>query len=134
MRTKILAITLAFLSSFTLSGYLYLSVCAGRPLTPSEYLKFTSTILFATVLHRNEGGGARARALAKGALSSPVSRGTISLGEHQYTFPLPKYSVYQYNFGLSQMPDPQQAQGQRYLTFSSFEELTDYTKLHDGLR
>ncbi len=126
MRTKSLAGALAFISSLVLSGYLYLSIYAERPLTPSEYMKFSSAVLFAAVLHKDEGGGTRALELVSGALSSPVSKGTISLGKHQYTFPLPKYSIYQYNFDLSQMPDPQQAQGQRYLTFSSFEELTDY--------
>lgn len=126
MGTKILAGAIAFISSLALSGYLYLSVCAERPLTPSEYLRFSGTVSLATVLHENDNGGARALELAKGTLSSPISSGTITLGKHQYAFPLPEYSIYQYNFGLSQLPDPHQAQGQRYLTFSSFEELTDY--------
>lgn len=114
MRTKILTGLIVFISSVVLSGYIYLSVYAVRPLTPSEYMKFSSTILFAAVLHSNDKGGARALELAKEALSSAPKIGVEDVDGRRYQFPLPKYSV------------RREGHENSYLVFASDKELEDY--------
>lgn len=114
MHTKILASALAFVLSLLLSSYICLSTYAERPLNASEFRKFFSTILTATILHSDESGGTRALKLAREALTSSLSSKTVEIDGHRYSFPLPKYSVLQ--------PD----QSQYYLVFISDEEKKEY--------
>lgn len=116
MRTKILLSTLTFILAIILSGYLYLSVSAGRAISVSEFSSFSGTILWAAALHMNENGGSRALNLSKQALSSAPSNGMIEVVGKSYDFPLPKYSV----------PRDEGNGMQHYLTFASFAELQDY--------
>ena len=112
MLRKILISSLSFILALFLSGYLSLSLSAGRPLTISEYTRFSSAILWNTVLHPGENGGSTSLKLANAALSSPSTTGSAQVNGRQYTYPLPKYSV--------------QKGEERYLTFASSAELQDY--------
>jgi hypothetical protein len=75
-----------------LSGYIYLSVQAGRALRGSEFARFFNTIV-KSVTHANEGGAFRALQLSKQALSSAPSSGSIDIDGQTYSFPLPQYAV-----------------------------------------
>ncbi len=121
MRTRILLPALVFVSAVVLSGYVYLSVCAGRALEGAEFVKFSNTILWAAALHGDENGGSRALNLAKEALSSALATDTIAVAEKSYHFPLPKYSIRREDHG----------QTKHFLTFASFDELQNY--FHDEL-
>jgi hypothetical protein len=112
MRRKALISALAFVLALFLSIYLYLFFIAGRPLTFSEYVRFSSAILGNALLHSGESGGARSLRLAKAALASRLVIGTAEIKGQRYEYPLPKYSVRQ--------------EGQHYVTFASFDELQDY--------
>ncbi len=111
-KTKFLSSALTFVLAICLSSYLYLCFSSGRALMASEFWRFSSTILWNTLLHSNESGGSRSLRLAREALSNPMLNGTVEIGGRSYNFPLPKYSVRQ--------------ESQHNLTFASFDELQDY--------
>ncbi len=111
-KTRFVLPALAFILAACFSFYLYLSLSAGRPLTSSEFTRFSSAISLNTVLHFSENGGSRSLLLAKEALSKPISDGVIDVGGQKFIFPLPNYSMHQ--------------KGQSYLTFASENELEDY--------
>ena len=114
MLKKILVCAFAFILAILLSGYLSLSLSARRPLSASELARFSSAILWNTMLHSGEDGGSRSLELARSALSSPLASGGIGIDGRLYSYPLPKYSIHR--------------GGQCYLTFASFEELQDYCR------
>src|SRR4051812_36609211 len=116
MRKKIIPSAIAFILAIMLSGYIYLSVCAGRALKTSEFTKFSSTIIRAAIFHLNENGGSRALRISREALSSAQSSSAIEITGRDYVFPLPKYSVRR-NEGEGM---------QHYLVVESFDELQDY--------
>src|SRR6267142_2077865 len=95
-KTRFIFPALAFIVTACFSFYLYLSLTAGRPLTSSEFTRFSSAISLNTVLHYSENGGSRSLLLAKEALSKPISDGVVEVG------------------------------GQNYLTFATEDELQDY--------
>jgi hypothetical protein len=111
-KTTFLLSALTFLSAVCLSFYLYLCLSSGRVLAASEFRRFSGAILWNTLLHSDESGGARTLHLAREALSNSVSDGAVEIGGGIHSFPLPKYSV--------------RRREQSYLTFASFEELQDY--------
>jgi hypothetical protein len=111
-KSKFLLPALALLLSICVSFYLYLCFSLGRPITVSEFLRFSSTISWNALFHFNESGGTRSLHLAKEVLSNPVVNSSIDISGRGYSFPLPKYSVRQEN--------------QSYLTFATSEELQDY--------
>jgi hypothetical protein len=115
LRIKLILLTLAFPFTVLLFGYVYLSVCAGRALTPSEFARFSNAIA-KSAIHPREGGASKALSLARAALSSPPSNESIELGERKYVFPLPKYAV------------PQEKTNGRvsFLAFVSSDEMQDY--------
>src|SRR5882762_3994040 len=111
-KTRFIFPALAFIVTACFSFYLYLSLTAGRPLTSSEFTRFSSAISLNMVLHYSENGGSRSLLLAKEALSKPISNGVIEVGGQKFIVPLPKYSFHK--------------EGQKYLTFTSENELEDY--------
>jgi hypothetical protein len=111
-RRKFLVPLLTFILAICLSSYLYLCFSSGRVLTASEFWRFSSTVLWNTLLHSDESGGSRSWHLAREALSNPILSGAIVIGLREYSFPLPRYSVRQGD--------------QHYLTFASSDELQDY--------
>jgi len=111
-KTRFIFPALAFIVTACFSFYLYLSLTAGRPLTSSEFTRFSSAISLNTVLHYSENGGSRSLLLAKEALSKPISDGVVEVGGQKFIVPLPKYSFHQ--------------KGQNYLTFATEDELQDY--------
>jgi hypothetical protein len=112
---KALACISAFTLTVAISGYVYLSVYAGRALHIIEFDRFASTVLWATVLHSDENGGARALQLAREVLSSNTSTTAIEADGQTYRLPLPPYTI-------------RDEGGNRYLTFSSQEELHEFYK------
>lgn len=115
LRIKLILLILAFPFTVLLFGYVYLSVWAGRALTPSEFARFSNTIAKSTI-HPREGGASRALSLSRAALSSTPANGSIELGEHKYVFPLPKYAVVQ----------EKTKEGVSFLAFVSPDEMQDY--------
>ena len=108
----IITYALAFASAICVSGYLCLCCLCGHQLTVPEFLRFSSTILWNTMVHSNESGGSRSLQLARESSSRPILNSKVEISGKQLCFPLPKYTVFQ--------------EGQRYLTFASFDELQDY--------
>jgi hypothetical protein len=115
MRIKITFGLLALAVAVLLSGYVYLSVSAGRRLQASEYARFSSTIA-KSATHPSEGGASRAVALSRQALSSTVASGSIDVAGRSFSFPLPRYAV----------PQEQTAGRLRFLAFVSPDEMQDY--------
>ena len=116
MRIKILWSALTFILAIVLSGYIHLSVSAGRALSASEFTRFFHTILWAAVLHMDENGGSRALKLSREAVSSAPSSGVIKTAGETFQFPLPQFCVSR----------DEHQQSRQYLTFASFDELQDY--------
>jgi len=111
-KTRFILPGLAFILAACFSFYLYLSLSARRPLTVSEFTRFSSAISLNTVLHFSENGGSRSLRLAREVVSKPITDGVIDFGGQKFIFPLPKYSLHQ--------------KGQSYLTFISEDEFRDY--------
>src|SRR6266403_2460065 len=93
-KARIYLPALTFILAVCLSFYVYLSLTAGRPLTSSEFTRFSSAISLNTVLHYSENGGSRSLLLAKEALSKPISDGVVEVGGQKFIVPLPKYSFH----------------------------------------
>src|SRR5215470_2446767 len=75
--------------------YLYLSAIAGKPLAPSEFVRFSRVILLAVAFHSSEKGGQRALQLFQAALKSSASTGFVEIDGRRYSYPLPQYAVRQ---------------------------------------
>jgi hypothetical protein len=91
MRNRLLLSLPTFACAIVLSGYLYLSVAAGRALQMREFERFSSTI-FKSLAHPQEGGASRAISLSREALSAIPANGSIELDGYIEKFPLPKYA------------------------------------------
>jgi hypothetical protein len=78
-KSKFLLPALALLLAICVSFYLYLCFSAGRPITASEFFRFSGTISWNALFHFNESGG------------------SIDISGRGYSFPVPKYSVRQEN-------------------------------------
>lgn len=116
MRNRIILSAPVFVLAIVFSGYVYLSVCAKRALTISEFARFSDTILSSSLVHQSEGGGSRALKLTEEALLSAPSNGVIKFDGRDYTFPLPKYAIRQ-----------DEGEGRYYfLAFASSAEMDDY--------
>src|SRR5437870_633169 len=92
MRAKIILGLLTFAAAVLLFSYTYFSASVGRCLKPSEFARFSNTIVKA-VIHPHEGGASRSLSLSKQALSSAPSTGAIDVDGRSFVFPLPKYAV-----------------------------------------
>jgi len=79
--------------AIVLSGYLYLSINAGRPLRIREFARFSATIL-KSLGHPHEGGASRAISLSREALGSTPSSASVDFDGHSENFPLPKYAIH----------------------------------------
>lgn len=111
-QSKIFLFSLIFATTTLLSGYSYLSIKIGCPLTFAEFVRFSNIIIWNSTLHAEENGGSRSLRLAKEAILNPVSSEILKIGGQKYSYPLPEFSVCQ--------------GGQVYLTFASTVELQNY--------
>lgn len=94
MRAKIIVAFITVVAILVIGSYTYLSAAAGRCLSPSQFVRFSTTIAVA-LIHPKEGGAARAFSLYRQAMASPTLTGSIDFDGHKYDFPLPRYAVAQ---------------------------------------
>ena len=117
MRQRFLSILFAILTIFLLT-YLPLALGAKRILPFSDYLRFTSAVLRATLAHSDEDGGARALEYTFAALDHALVADQIVSPSRHITFPLPPYTFRQATVGT--------AGNNRYISFATDQELIDY--------
>jgi len=120
MNSRTIKIILSVLAGLILFFYLAFSLNIGRTLTPGEFIKFSKTIVKASVLHPAQNGGLIATNLANRVLTQSETEGQVLPKDPTlsrfYTFPLPKYTTGIYGEeGVA-----------RFVTFASQKEIKEY--------